>query len=150
MSLHCKNEGQDEGEYLSDSCPARALHMVLPHEPLTQGWLDSRVRVRLVSWAKEIVTSTCSPGHGVSLSFPPLTCRLEPFPTQSQRQARGQRGDLHSLLMQPLCKAAHFKAERISPASSSAFCSLTDPSPSITHLSSSLEILLLFLSPNED
>lgn len=62
----------------------------------------------------------------------------------------GTKGDRHSPLMPPLCKAAHFKAEQVSPASPSAFRSLTDPSPSITRLSSSLETLLLFLSPNED
>lgn len=91
MSLHCKHEGQAEGKYLRKSCPARALHIVLPHEPLTQGWLVSRVWVGLVSWTKEMVTRTSPPGPGVSLSFPPLTCGLEPFPTQSQRQAGGQR-----------------------------------------------------------
>lgn len=68
--LCSKQKEQGEGEYLRESCPARALHVVLPHEPLTQKRL-----FLCVGWADYFIDkeNINQPLYGVRPSFPPLT-----------------------------------------------------------------------------
>lgn len=84
-SLQCKHEGQDEGEYWSESCPAGALHAVQPRELTQARW--SHI------WVAGLVgqgDDHCSLGPGVILSFPPLSSGLGLLPTQTQ----GEDGEL--------------------------------------------------------
>lgn len=70
MALPCKHEGQDEGEYLSKSCPPVALNMVLPHEPLAQGRFVSSVSFFSGVIGQGDGYSISSPGPSASLAFP--------------------------------------------------------------------------------
>lgn len=64
--LCSKRKGQGEGEYLRESCPARALHMGLP--------LTQKCFLSCLGWADFMDQENGNePLHGASPAFPPLT-----------------------------------------------------------------------------